>query len=200
MWSMRGNNGNIYFSRRKPRVRLEGKDRVVAFSRHAVERISQRLNLSPIEYPSPGAFFDTCIYFEPVTIHGNQPGFALYNYCSDECLPSYRTYVEQVLGGENLTPCKGQAYYKLGYCPVAYEGDFAKAKTFLYPGYKGTPEYGLIRNANLPRAKRDELFEEAEGLDASQVMLNNKHDTIKWFHDNGVPQVVQFKHTVFAAI
>jgi hypothetical protein len=203
MWSMGGGNGTIYFSRRKPTVKLEGNERIVAFSRHAIERICERLKPDYIQYASAGdihAFFNNCIYFEPVTLHGNQPAFALYDFCYDDSFASYQTYVKGVLGEENLDPSLGKAYYKVGYCPVAFEGNFAKAKTFLYPGYKGTPEYGLIRNADLSRSERNELFEATENLDGYQVLLNGKHDTIKWFHDNGVPQVVQFKHTVFCAI
>jgi hypothetical protein len=83
------------------------------------------------------------------------------------------------------------------YCPVVFEDGFAKAKTFLYPGYTSTPEYGLLLRSKLSRAEREVLIESSTSLNADEVVLNENPETIKWFHDNGIPQVVQMKQTVF---
>ena len=156
MLSQRGSGGTIYYSRRKPSVDINGTPWTVAFSRHAIERLCERLNPRFINYGAAGdvhAFFSTCVYFEPVTLHDGQPAFALYDMCFNPDFVQYSTYVEGILGEENLVPGQGMPYYKVGYCPVVLENGFAKAKTFLYPGYAGTPEYGLIRRRILLAVK-----------------------------------------------
>ena len=198
MLSQRGAAGTIFYSRRKPTIEFNGKQWNVGFSRHAIERICERLNPRYIQYSASGdvhAFFSTCVYFEPVVLYGNQPAFALYNMCGCEPFVQYHTYVKQILGEENLDLSKGRPYYRVGYCPVVFEGEFAKAKTFLYPGYMATPEYGLILKSKLSRIEKDLLIQNATTQDA--VVINNNPQTIKWFHDHGIPQVVHLKQDVF---
>jgi hypothetical protein len=198
--SEKGEGGRIYYSRRKPTVEFDEKQWTVGFSRHAIERICQRINPRYTQYAAAGdvhAWFANCVYFEPVMLHGNQPAFRLYGMCSNPGYLAYSTYVMNIFGEENVVPSKGECYYRVGYCPVVFEKDFAKAKTFLFPGYSGTPEFGLILTANLSRSERERMIQEARNLDANDVLLSFNDETIKWFHDNGVPQVVQIKERVF---
>ena len=108
----------------------------------------------------------------------------------------YRTYVQKILGEENLDPSAGKAYFRVGYCPVVFEGDFAKAKTFLYPGYTTTPEYGLVLQTALGRSEKEMLLKQATTHDSTEILLNDHPEAIKWFHDHGIPQVVQMKRDV----
>lgn len=200
MLSQRGDHGTVYFGRRKPTIEMDGEQKVVAFSHHAIERICERLNPRYIQYAAAGdvhAFFSTCVYFEPVTLHGGQPAFVLYDMCFDDEYLRYDTYVRKILGEENLDSSLGKTYFRVGYCPVVFEGEFAKAKTFLYPGYTTTPEYGLILRSSLSRSEREVLLQDTRSLDAEKVVVNDNPETIKWFHDNGVPQVVHIKQDVF---
>jgi hypothetical protein len=101
-----------------------------------------------------------------------------------------------VLGIKNFNPSNGPCYYRVGYCPVVFENGFAKAKTFLYPGFKGTPEYGLVRKSRLSPAEKDLLIPNSTSQDTTEGLKLYLKAT-KWFHDNGVPQVVQIKQDVF---
>lgn len=198
----KGSGGTVYFSWRKPTVEFDGHKYTIAFSRHAIERICERINPRYIEYAAAGdiyALFADCVYVEPVVLHGDQPAFILYGECGHPPFHSYSVYVEKILGKANVDPSKGNCYYRVGYCPVAFDGEFAKATTMLFPGYSGTPEHRLILTAKLSREERERLLAEAKSLDANEVMLNLSHRTIKWFHDNGVPQVVQMTRPVYVA-
>lgn len=200
MLTEKGSMGTIFFSRRRPAIEFDGKLAIVAFSRHAIERICERLNPRYLTYAAAGdvhAFFSSCVYFEPVTLHGNQPAFCLFDACHEPGFVQYDTYVRQVLGKENVDPFGGQCFYRVGYCPVVFENGFAKAKTFLYPGFSGTPEFGAVLRANLPRTQRDALIRDATNNSATEVVVNDNPATIKWFHEHGVPQVVQMKRDVF---
>jgi hypothetical protein len=200
MLSKRGAAGTIFYGRRKPTIELDGKRWIVAFSRHAIERICERLNPRYIHYGASGdvhAFFSKCVYFEPIILHGNQPAFVLYDLCHDPQFAHYRTYVKDILGEQNVVPSNGTLYYKVGYCPIVFEDDFVKAKTFLYPGYTGTPEFGLILRGRHSPMERELLIRNATTQDGDKVVVNDNPETIKWFHDNGVPQVVQMKQPVF---
>ena len=202
MLSQMGAGGTVFYSRRKPTVVFDGKPWTIGFSRHAIERICERINPRYIHYGASGdvhAFFSTCVYFEPVSLYGGQLAFALYDMCGNKPFAQYETYVKNVLGEENLNLSKGRPYYKVGYCPVVFEGAFAKAKTFLYPGYMATPEYGLILKSKLSRIEKDSLILNATAQDADEVVINGKLQTIKWFHDHGIPQVVHLKQEVFVA-
>jgi hypothetical protein len=200
--SQSGPNGRIYYNPAEPKIIFDGKEYKVGFSGHSIERICQRLNPRYIEYGSCGdihAYFRTCVYFEPVLLHGDQLGFVIYNMCFNPGFVHHRIYAQEIFGLENEVPGMGKLYYKVGYCAVVIEGEFAKAKTFLPPGYRSTPEYGLLINSDLPKDKKEEWI--AKATDESWSELSNfmRDDTeiIKWFHQNGIPQVKQIKETVF---
>ena len=92
----------------------------------------------------------------------------------------------------------GVPYYRLGYCPVAFEKGFAKAKTFLTPGYRNTPEYGrLLNNKKIGQTEKNRLIGMTTNLTSLEMLMQEKTDHIKWFHENGIPQVVQMEHEVF---
>lgn len=195
-----GDKGRIYYGRQTPTIEFEGKQWNVGFSRHAIERICERINPRYIHYGASGdahALFADCVYFEPVMLHGQQPGFTFWDMCFGPPFVQYSTYVEGILGNDNVDAKKGECYYRVGYCPVVFEGNFAKAKTFLYPGYTTTPEYGLALRTRLGRAEKDLLLRQATTQIGDDVILNDSTEAIKWFHDHGIPQVVQMKHNVF---
>jgi hypothetical protein len=213
--------GTAYFSRRMPRMRFAGKkgDYVVAFfnnpdkSRHALERICKRTVYDWRTYGGHAdafAFLDNCVYFEDCTAARGEPSFVVYN----SCVPHHPSwdYVEKVLGErvtlqgdyyeDGANALKGRRlYYRVGYCPVEFHGDLAVATTLLVPGMEGrlgTPEGRLIGQSGLPvdevnekRAQRERQLSMKDLVDGGDFSL------VKWFHDNGVAQVVEFKHDVF---
>jgi hypothetical protein len=195
----RGPFGSAFHSKLKPTLDVNGVSRTVAFSRHAIERICERIHPNWETYTGLGdvyAFFGRCVYFERCDLYGGQLGFTFFERCDNPLFWQYK-YVLKVMGQENVRQAGGTCYYRVGYCPAVIDGDFIKAKTLLFPGYSGTPEYGLIRRSPLSESQKREMTEKASRLEAKYMVEHGDFDTIKWFHDNGVPQVVQLKQTVF---
>jgi hypothetical protein len=194
-----GEGGTIFYSHRRPTIRLQGREWKVAFSRHAIEQICKRVNPRYLTYAAAGdvhAFFSTCVWFEPVTLFGDQPAFAMWDMCGDPVNIRHEVYVRGVLGEENMGSGNGSFYHRVGYCPVAFEDGFAKAKTFLCPGYDTTPEYGLVKASRLPELEKDLLLHSASSSDVLHVAEEGV-EAIRWFHNHGVPQVAQMQHQVF---
>jgi hypothetical protein len=182
-------------------MRFEGVegDWVVAFSQHALEQICDRTVDDWRTYGGHGdafAFFENCVYFEDCTAERGEPSFVVYNSCA----PHFASwnYVTQVLG--NSVPGR-RYYYRVGYCPVSLHGRFAKAITLLVPGMrkqKGTPEAKLIEQSNLLSADIASLqarFERQKSM--KELEEGGDYSLVKWFHQNGVPQVVELSHDVF---
>lgn len=109
----------------------------------------------------------------------------------------FQIYVLDFLEVETIDLTKGDFYYRLGYCPVVVENEFAIAKTLLFPGYTGTPEFKLINESDLPRRQKERFLELSTSNDASNVVYDGDSDLIKWFHKNGVPQVIQTRRKIF---
>jgi hypothetical protein len=195
----KGPGGTVYYSRRKPTLEINGTPKIVAFSKHAIDRTCERLKPRwKSSYAALGdvfAFFDQCMYFEQCDLHGGQLAFTFYDQC-DEGFVQYQ-YVEDVLGVENLDRQAGKPHYRLGYCPAVIDGDFIKGKTLLFPGYASTPEYNAILRSSLPYAEKRQKIEEAKRLDSESLYTSQDFRLIKWFHDNGVPQVVHLHGRVF---
>ena len=195
----KGRHGTVYYSRRKPTLNVNDVPKVVAFSRHAIDRICERLKTRwKTSYAALGdvfAFLDQILYFETCELHGGQLAFTFYDSC-DKGFSQYR-YVEEVLGEENLDPKLGRPYYRLGYCPANIEGDFIKARTLVIPGYKTTPEYDAVLRSRLTHRQKRALLDEVERLDVDTKHSTGDFSLTKWFHDHGVPQVVQLSGRVF---
>lgn len=198
--SRRGEKGRIYFSRRMPSIEFQGKQWTVGFSRHSIERICERIQPDFTRYDSAGdvfSFFADCLYYEPVFLRNGQPAFLIFGDCGAPIFLKHEVYVSGILGEENVDPSKGQCYYRVGYCPVVFEDGFAKAVTFLYPGYSKTPEYELVTKAHLSRDERQLLIRQSTNQDATDVVLNDNDFAVKWFHKNGIPQVVQMDRKIY---
>ena len=211
-----------YFSRRMPRLRFlaDGRERLVAFSLHALERICERTVYDWRTYGGHGdafAFLDNCVYFEDCSTAFGEPCFAVYN----SCVPQFVSwnYVDQVLRiadplavGEvqqvsfldfaDQVLCSpkanGQYYYRVGYCPVSFYEDMAKAITLLVPGMKRTPERKLIDRSGLPATKVVQLKAQVESqLSMKKLADSGDYSLVRWFQGNGVPQVVRIEADVF---
>ncbi len=194
----KGSCGTVYYSRKKPTIEIDGQKRIVAFSKHAIEQTCNRIKPNRKTYAAVGdlfGFFSYCVYFEQVDLAGGQIGFTFYDRCGKPPFCQHR-YIADVLGEENVVTGMGECYYRVGYCPAIVEGSFIKAKTLLYPGFTGTPEYGAILRSSLGRQERQEMIEMAKHLNAD-CLWQDDFSQIKWYHDHGVPQVVQLRQPVF---
>jgi len=197
--SQRTDSGTIYYSPVEPKVEFGGASWTVGFFRHAIERACQRFTpVCPITYlyfQMNYIYFRCCRYFEPLELEDGQPAIRLFGECDDVPDREMRLYRDQILG-ESYEASKGKAHYVLGYCPIAFKGGKAVATTFLYPGYRGTPEDVLVRRARISASERERLIQAANHNTRHRVVALGNADVIKWYHDNGVPQVVQFHHRV----
>jgi hypothetical protein len=78
------------------------------------------------------------------------------------------------------------------------ESGYIKLVSSLLPGYKKTPEYGLLMGSSLPVADKDRLAALASPNDAiRQTYQSGDFAAIKLFHDNGIPQVIQKKEDIY---
>lgn len=191
----KGSGGTIYYSPLRPQIEIDGKKLIVGWSRHAIERTCERLAPRWDSYLGLGdvfALFYECRRFESCELHaGRQFGFSLFDISANGYFSGH--IAEQVLGRPGQQNC----YYRVGYCPVVVEGEFGKATTLLYPGYCGTPEYGLILRARFGREERQKLIEIASEMSREVLEKTQDFSVMKWFHENGVPQIIETDEDYF---
>ena len=196
----RTSRGSRYYSRFEPKVRFDGRDYIVAFSRHAIERITERTVGDWRSYLGAGdafAFLAQCVYFEPCTVlEGRTPKPAVTFYDSCYLVSKKWAYVTKIF--EGAVDYGSPPYYRVGYCPVDLENGFAMARTLLTPGMRGTPERELLNRTNLKTAEKEEVLCGVEDATSYLRLVNtgNFH-AVKWFHDHGIPQVMNIDETVF---
>jgi hypothetical protein len=187
--------GTAYYSRRKPTLNVGGDERIVAFSQHAIERICDRTVGNWRSYAGSGdafAYLNNCVFFEACEVRSGEILFTFFN----ECSPGFfsHTYAQEVVG--ELDP-RQRYYYRVGYCPAVVEGDLIKAVTLLTPGMRGTPEHEILRRSSLPEARKREMITRAGQLTYRELATSGDFSVLKWYHENGVPQVVTLDRDVF---
>lgn len=187
--------GTVYFSSHRPTLEIDGNRKIVGWSRHAIERTCERLAPRWDTYLGLGdvfAFFDQCLYFERRDLHNGQVGFSFFDVCA-------RGFFSELFATEVLgRPFERRCYYRVGYCPAVVEGDFVKATTLLYPGFAGTPEYGAILRSGLSREEKDEMIGQARRQSRDHLEKTGDFSLVKWFHDQGVPQVIETDKKFYA--
>ena len=109
-------------------------------------------------------------------------------------------WAKTILGIQEVDPTKGKRYYRVGSCPVVLDQDFAKATTFLFPGFRETPEYEALDNTHIPQDTKRRLQRLATNSDMSSRLETDDVSALKRFHDNGVPQVIQTTKPLFRGI
>lgn len=191
------NGGTIYYSRYKPTLEVDSQNYIIGWTRHAIERVCERLTVSWYSYAGLGdafAFFDQCLYYEKCKLHDNQLAFTFYDFPTFPGMIKHEI-IKHILGS-NISGlgCHG----RVGYCPAVIEEGFIKAKTLLVPGYKTTPEYNLIRNSNLSYQEKQGLIRKTEQLSLAKLAETRDFSILKWFHDRGVPQVMQTDKNLYA--
>jgi len=185
----KGQYGTLYYSRHKPTVLVNGEQKVVAFSIHAIQRICDRVYPRWRNYLGLGdafALFDQCLEFEVCNLHGGQVGFTFFENCA-------KGFWNEAVAREVLCNDfhEDQGYaVRIGYCPAQVEGEFIKAKTFLCPGYTNTPEFTAILRSGLPYAEKQALIDQTRNRDAQTIWVSQDCSLLKWLQDHGVPQVV----------
>ena len=189
-------SGTIYFSRHRPQIEIDGERYTVGFSQHAIRRACERIVFDWTSYGGSGdvfCHFDLCDYYEPLTLHRGQPAFSSW----DGCHPNFvwGTIAEEIAGA-NVSE-RGW-YHRIGYFPAVFCDGFFKAKTLLFPGYRSTPEYGAIQDARVDRNERAQMLNLARSLSMKNIQESESGENlVKWFHDQGHPQVKKFARRLF---
>lgn len=194
--------GRVYQSPHKPTINLDGEDHYVVFSRHALFQLAGRTG--PVEewrnsYVAQlhvfGFFYD-CVYFEEVQLRNKNRAIVIFSPCLRAGDP-VRRFFRDLMGFESESQLENH-YCVIGYCPLTLDGNRAIAKTFLTPGYLQTPERGTIKTSGRVELMRD--VEQACDEGVSPFKDDEKVEkAIRWFHENGVPQVRKIDREVFRA-
>jgi hypothetical protein len=184
----KGEGGTCYYSPYEPTVEVDGQKLVVAFSRHAIEQVCDRVSATWPSYGAAGDVFGVfyqCLDFEVCRLPRGGLAFTFF----DECREGHwqRKLARQVLGEKYNR--KEDYCYRVGYCPAVVEGRFLKAKTLLYPGFSDTPEAELVRRAWQPREEREEVLKLTGLMTAKWMAHADNFSVLGWFQDNGVEQV-----------
>jgi hypothetical protein len=76
-------------------------------------------------------------------------------------------------------------YYRLGYLPLEFHGEFAICKTLLCPGYLNTPEYEMLQ-----KSETDQMWlKRAINNECNNSLYTYDLPLIKKMHESGMPQV-----------
>ena len=196
--TQRSKHGTIYYSKYRPKLTVDGAERVVGFRAHAVHRICDRVVREWRSYGGLGdafAYLYGCMYFEDTTLPDGQQAFTFYDHCLTGTVSE--AYTREILEQERARP---RQYYRVGYCPADVEGDFIVGRTLLPPGYGGTPERELLRCASLRRDERSRLLRRSKVGDKTELVKTGDLTALKWFHENGIPQVVELPGHIFREV
>jgi hypothetical protein len=187
--------GSIHLSRSPVIVDVDGERRTLAFTTHAMERVCERIapgwKVNYVDLMEIARFFSCVPSFEMEPLNSDQNVILLYASCGPSFTDLYWIHVDHILGRDKVKPDSEPPEYRLGYCPLALDGRYAIAKTLLLPGYRMTPEYRLLSTSVLPRERKTELFEMTRDHVRDTDRFEEWLPLVKWFHENGVPQVRQ---------
>ena len=184
--------GLAYYSPKCPLIGIDGCDYIISYSNHALERMSQRCIGDQMTYAANGDLFaylyeknkiEACeVFFNDKII----PAIALYK----ECMPGFASYQYAIQVAEDDSRMNVY-YHKMGYIPLGIYENFARGITFLTPGMKGTPEDMLIQT-KCSRKDASRLYVGVKNtISFENFMESMDLSTIKWFHENGVKQIIK---------
>ena len=192
----------LYIPHWKPTVQMQGVEWQVGLYPHALERLCSRLvpqhsltyaNCVDVFY----RFSQNLLRFVPASLADGQEALRV------EFSPplgtvfyeAYAAWARRLLDLPDTHNFSGPEWWAmaLGYLPLHIQGKYARAKTFLLPGFAKTPEHAI----GLRKAKSDSERRLLSAMtDESKRTFDLAGDTlagIKWYHDNGVLQIFPAK-------
>ncbi len=192
-------DGTAFSPPQNPRVTIDGRERPILLQNHAVDQIARRLrSTAQPTYADNATLYVTITHdlwdYVPVSLPNGQKALRLDSIVSKTPDRTWwhEVYVKQILGTDNLDHTAGNVMCVLGYLPlVEDDGPFWRAKTFLFPGYRNTPEHALIPSHQSSSELRHRLEAIAQDSNQHQVFFGQAAEALKWYHENGVPQVFQ---------
>lgn len=179
-------------------VEMQGVKWHVGLYHHALERLCQRLNGDGDARFTRNMHLhcvltQSMLAYTPVALADGSEALRV-----DFSLPLTTVYYEyyacfarRVLGlpDDHRFKEKDDLLTVLGYLPLLIQGKYARAKTFLLPGFAKTPEHALVDRTRLTPAERVLLQRMTDENRRTDDIDGETVRAIKWYHDNGVPQV-----------
>ena len=191
--SVSTSRGRVHFSFPSACIELEDRKGILGFTTHALQRICERIapnwQNDYLELIRVVRFVAYIPHFEMTHLRDDQPAIALFSSCGPTFCDERRIYGNLILGEKSHDSTKNDPEYRLGYCPIEMNKEIAVAKTFLPPGYNGTPEHQLLLRSRLPKAEKERLLSLARDHVRDHEQVDQWLPLVKWFHENGVPQV-----------
>jgi hypothetical protein len=192
--SARTDYGTVYYDSYRPEITIDGTAKIIAFSNHAIDSIRDRIGPAwKDDYYNATAVCNFCHFqkhVEETTLYGGSKALSFFARIEEEYAEVFETYVKTLLG-EDALPKGLTTEYRIGYCPVAVNGDFVAAKTLLMPGHRKTPEFTALLKAKKQGQNVSRHFDLLESLTHETFSTDDGKSLLKCFHDNGVPQVRQ---------
>jgi hypothetical protein len=189
-------DGTAYAPPKIPLVAIGGKKRQLLLHYHAVDQMAKRLRTTSQPTYLDNVTLHAAIThnvwdYVPVNLSNGQKSLRIDMAVSKEPDRTlwHEVYVRNVLGVDNASNTNGRLMCVLGYLPLVDDEEHLRAKTFLFPGYRNTPEHALVDS--LPRSSplRQRLECIADGSNQYEVFFGNAAEVLKWYHDHGVTQV-----------
>jgi hypothetical protein len=188
----------LYIPPWKPTIQMQGVNWEVGLYPHALDRLCSRL------VPQGALTYSKCIdvfyrfsqnmlQFAPVTLADGQQA-ARVAFSPPLGTVFYEAYAAQVRGLLELPETydfgrDGPWSIVVGYLPLHIQGRYARAKTFLLPGFAKTPEHTLFRSTKTTGPERAMLMSMTDENCRTSDLTGDTLAAIRWYHDNGVPQV-----------
>lgn len=176
--------GKIYYNAGSRKIAFGGKSYFLGWSKHALDRVKDRIVLK-----ADGAGYDLVHSFV-------MNSYGLMTKLGDaaimlfvKCVPGgvISKYVRHLVGDVDRY---SDYFYKVGYCPLVVDGGYLKALTLLCPGYRTTPEYELLKKFAIPEDEKKLLLQRSREHVISADPSLDDLDLVKFFHDNGVLQLI----------
>lgn len=182
----------------KATVVMQGASWQVGLYRHALESLCRRLHIDgePTFTRNMHLYFvltQSMLAYTPVALaDGNEALRAEFVMpLTTAHHDYYARYTRRILGldDDHCFTEKDELVTVLGYLPLLIQGRYARAKTFLLPGFSKTPEHALVRRSKLSPSERVLLEAMTDETQRTADIAGATTEAIKWYHDNGVPQI-----------
>jgi hypothetical protein len=198
MESVEDSGHQLYIPQWEPTIRMQGIDWKIGLYPHALDRLCSRL------VPRNALTYSNCVdvfhrfdqgmlRFVPTMLADGQEA-ARVDFSPPLGTVFYEPYaawVRKVLQLPETHDFANEGFWSivLGYLPLRVRGKYARAKTFLLPGFTKTPEHALgLQKAGSGNERRLLKAMQDEEQRTSDL-TGDATAGIKWYHDNGVPQI-----------
>ncbi|MDZ4684606.1 MAG: hypothetical protein SH850_05905 [Planctomycetaceae bacterium] len=201
--SLSGDGRLLRFSPLKNTVFMDGRVRTLAFGDHFFDWLHERLLSVCTTYAGHGDVF-------PVLYNQHRiSACRLWNPSKGSYGPAVSLFQDMPLGSQNTFPIQSVInsslrddgsglFVRVSYCPVAFDGEFAIAKTFLPPGFRQTPEAALYDDPAFDAELRANMRRIGTDESPGKGILHSDLQLLQFFDRHGFPQVVRGSDPCFA--